>query len=310
MNSNFQSRLAMTIEGITVIANNLRNQHAEQRWYTDRRLDQQDRILVEILKSTGTTEIILQASRDQDTPSDQISNDNSALVHARPSTPEAAQPLGPLRTSLKLTTSYLGNTSCPNHCSCCCHTRTVLQARSLWNAVLGYLFVGYVGSPISRRDCDSITCRRRSTPAIVVEYFFPSWFLMRAIAISFWNGATPKLSLAFPRVIAPESEIFRYIRLGQCDLLKGLFLQGRASPDDVGATTGLRPLSYAISHNQVDVCQLLISEGADPFASNNNAIAEILFASTQRRVPYEMSYKVSFQHPPISNSDHSPASTR
>lgn len=57
---NFQSRLAMTIEGITVIANNLRNQHAEQRWYTDRRLDQQDRILVEILKSTGTTEIILQ----------------------------------------------------------------------------------------------------------------------------------------------------------------------------------------------------------------------------------------------------------
>lgn len=84
----------------------------------------------------------------------------------------------------------------------------------------------------------------------------------------------PTISLSFPRVIPGGSTIFRYIRMGSTEGMKDLFRAGQASAGDICGSSGLSVLSYALMSYAmyggcVEVCEILISEGADPYMVNN-----------------------------------------
>ncbi|KEF55171.1 uncharacterized protein A1O9_08825 [Exophiala aquamarina CBS 119918] len=147
------------------------------------------------------------------------------------------------------------------------------RSRLLSNNILGHCFYGYTGRPLFRQNCDDENCTQRSIPKISVLYSFPHWLIKQAVGICFQREAHPQFSISLIRVIPPESEIFRYIRTGDCDQLGKLLNSGKASAADIGAFTGMSVLTYAVSHYQVEVCKLLIAHSAKPFAPNPSTLA-------------------------------------
>ena len=104
---------------------------------------------------------------------------------------------------------------------------------------------------------------------------------MRAVFLTVSNTLVPSISLTFPRVIPGGSTIFRYIRFGNTEGVKELFTYGQASPADICGASGLSVLSYALMSYAlyggcIEVCEILISEGADPFALSNTALGRLV----------------------------------
>jgi ankyrin repeat protein len=117
-----------------------------------------------------------------------------------------------------------------------------------------------------------------------------SSFVPRISSASFtlytpWNPARPNftinyqsspytgISLTFPRMLPPDSEIFMYIRAGQLEKVKNLLLQGRASILDIAAPFGLSTLSVALSYKRMDIYNFLMIAGGNrchPVPSNTS----------------------------------------
>lgn len=188
--------------------------------------------------------------------------------------PVSAQPhaaMAPRETTIQAV-RYSGS-HCSELCNCSCHITQTTRSRLLSNSFLGHCFYGYTGRPLFRQDCDDENCTQRSVPKISIMYCFPHWLIKQAVGICFQREAHPQFSISLIRIIAPESEIFRYIRTGDCDQLSKLLNSGKASAADIGAFTGMSVLTYAVSHYQVEVCRLLIAHSANPFAPNPSALA-------------------------------------
>ncbi len=177
-------------------------------------------------------------------------------------------------SSIRVTAVHYQDARCRLGCSCRCHRRRVLVASAILNNLVGTMFAGYTGQPFHRQSCDEPACRQRSIPAVTVVYYFPHWFIKRALTFTFFNGATLSISLSFPKIVERGSEIFDCIRFGRINRIKELFNDGLASPADIRDEMGFTTLSYAIFYNQFEVAALLLSAGADPFAPNNTPITE------------------------------------
>lgn len=162
---------------------------------------------------------------------------------------------------------------CSQLCHCSCHITKTTRSRLFANKVLGHCFYGYTGRPLFRLDCDDENCSQRSAPKFSIMYSFPHWLIKQAIGICFQREAHPQFSISMIRIIAPESEVFRFIRTGDCCQLSKILNSGRASAADIGAFTGMSVLTYAVSHYQVEVCRLLIAHSANPLAPNPSALA-------------------------------------
>jgi ankyrin repeat protein len=107
-----------------------------------------------------------------------------------------------------------------------------------------------------------------------------SSFVPRILSASFtlytpWNPARPtfsinyqsspytSISLTFPRILPPDSEIFMYIRAGQLEKVKNLLLQGLASVLDIAAPFGLSTISLARSYKRMDIYNFLMIAGGN-----------------------------------------------
>ena len=147
-------------------------------------------------------------------------------------------------SAVGIRTAHFSRTACTPWCACRCHTQRQWQSPSLMGRVLGSLFIGYSGMPIARLEYDERSCQLRSQPMIYVSYFFPPWFLARAMSmvLSSTPLAGPVLSLKMERTIPGNSDIFTFAKLGEVDELKTLFEQGLASPHDVHFESGITPL--------------------------------------------------------------------
>jgi ankyrin repeat protein len=75
----------------------------------------------------------------------------------------------------------------------------------------------------------------------------------------------PTISLSFPCMRPPDSDIFVFIRHGKIEDIKSLLLEGRASVLDVAAPYGLSTMSLAISYGRMDIYHLLLSAGANSY---------------------------------------------
>lgn len=159
-------------------------------------------------------------------------------------------------TTLTATTAAIGpsprapqyrRNRCEKFCSCNCHRLHHFSTPQMAATMLGWLLVGYSGWPTWGK-CSERLCRRQSIPTIAMAYYFPQWFVGRMIhfvfSVSYMNG--PQVSLAAPRVIGGNSDIFTYSIAGNLEGVKSLFDQGLASPFDVCETNGRTPLHVRI----------------------------------------------------------------
>ena len=73
--------------------------------------------------------------------------------------------------------------SCERSCSCACHSRNQYKSPAMFNKLIGSLFVGYTGLPVSTlpSKCDSDTCVNQVSRDIQVVYVFPAWFMMKTL---------------------------------------------------------------------------------------------------------------------------------
>ena len=252
----------------------MQSQYIKAQSFNNTRFDLQDELLLQLLnlhslRPTHQDNSTIQASENETlslVPRGQSSLSMPVLSDGHP--------FRPAQNSIRVTAVHYQDASCRPGCSCSCHRRRVLVASATLNKLVGTMFAGYTGQPFHRQRCDEPACRQRSIPAVTVFYFFPHWFIKRALALTFFNGATPSISLSFPKIVDSGSEIFRCIRYGYVDRIKELFNDGLASPADIRNLSGLTTLSHAIFHKQFEVAALLLSAGADPFAPNNTLLAE------------------------------------
>ncbi|KAK4651610.1 Ankyrin repeat and SOCS box protein 6 [Podospora pseudocomata] len=117
---------------------------------------------------------------------------------------------------------------------------------------------------------------RPMQPMINGAFHLPHWIASRAIILTLINGPSISVSLTVARIVPPDSDIFRYIQTGNCSGLQTLLLKGQASPADmIESLYGtLDALLFALNCNQYEICQLLLSWGADPHAENSTKLTD------------------------------------
>lgn len=272
-----QISIRVAVNQITVTASDLQTQHIESQRYITGRFDEHGSMLSQILQSQHSTQLMLgETSHALVSQDDSPSRDNS-LQHDTAIPVESPSSYQKMLSGVGFNAIRYQRMSCAANCECTCHHQRLLKPTMILNQILGRLFIGYTGAPFLDRRCDNSLCRRRSVPAVHVIYYFPQWLFMRAVFLSISTSLTPSISLTLPRIIPAGSTIFRYIRLGNTDGVKDLFCQGQASPVDICGASGLTLLSYslmsyALYGGCIEVCEILISEGADPFAVNDKPL--------------------------------------
>ena len=177
---------------------------------------------------------------------------------------------------------------CSDGCICICHHRQNRQTPEFLTRFFGTLFIGYTGLPLIIQPCDIHTCIQRTSPTIIITYFFPLWLLARAlflvIKLSSCDG--PHVSLRVPRIRTDNSVIFTFSSLGNVNGVKQVLQQRLGSPFDVVDFDGFSALMVsmvpcmkydnvliqflAISQFRLDVCELLLKVGADPYQEDFN----------------------------------------
>lgn len=73
------------------------------------------------------------------------------------------------------------NRRCEPFCLCSCHQRQYLGTPKVLQCIIGTFFMGYVGFPGFRNNCDITSCCARQKVAAYLIYTFPRWLMERAI---------------------------------------------------------------------------------------------------------------------------------
>lgn len=150
---------------------------------------------------------------------------------------------------MSLTRGAGGLRTCPPECQCTCHLQTFWKTPKYLQQIVGYLLLGYSGHhPMQQEQCISSCLRKQSRPTHVT-YFFPRWFVSRAISFSISNAVhTPTLDIKLRRVVPESSQLFSLSRFGDVQGVKTLFDNGLASPYDIhfrGGWTALHVCIYS-----------------------------------------------------------------
>ncbi|KAL8723155.1 MAG: hypothetical protein Q9225_000496 [Loekoesia sp. 1 TL-2023] len=177
---------------------------------------------------------------------------------------EKSQELAPV--AIPVHNTLADDPTCWSGCACQCHRRNSLKSPEVLRKISGQLFLGYNGSLVFQQRCNVPNCRTRSATSPQVSYYFPKWFVQKAITISMTKTAfgTPNLNLKVRRVVSEMSDLFRLSRFGDVEGCQTLFSKQQASPDDVNPIGGWTALHFAVDHGSVEFCRLLIQQGADP----------------------------------------------
>ena len=135
--------------------------------------------------------------------------------------------------SIYISTSIL-RMRCSNGCVCICHRRQTRKTPSFLTSFFGTLFIGYAGLPRITQPCDVDACIRRTSPTVMVTYYFPAWLLARAfvLAVKLSSSDEPQLYLRFPRIVSVNSRIFIFAMRGDVNAMKQLLQKRLGSPFD------------------------------------------------------------------------------
>ena len=165
---------------------------------------------------------------------------------------------------------FLYRRPCREWCPCACHKKNQLKTPNFLHSVLGKLYIGYTAVPSLSPPCNINACRGRSQGFIQLSYFFPRWFLSRAVMMSALLHPTggPEMCIRMVTVRNYSDPIFQYCYEGEVDSVRQLLVSGKASVLDVSDTTGHSPLHIAMICGQVEIIKLLLQFGAEQFMEN------------------------------------------
>ena len=126
---------------------------------------------------------------------------------------------------------------CRSDCQCICHVRRKYQSPAFLNRIIGILFMGYSGQPILG-SCNNRTCQRHSSFSLDIAYYFPLWFLRRAIYIiaELSQIGNPTFGPIIRRVILASDPEYNFLKMIRSHDNQGVktMIEGRyISPNDV-----------------------------------------------------------------------------
>jgi ankyrin repeat protein len=164
--------------------------------------------------------------------------------------------------------------TCRPWCSCNCHKRHTIGSSGLMKQFIGSLFVGYSGVLLITEACNEKHCRRRSTFRVIANYQFPKWFWTRALFASVVSDvmAGPAMLLRVPRQVPFTSEAYQHCLNGGVTSLKLPFDAGKASPFDIDLD-GAFLLNSALRYDKYQMCQYLVSKGADLYQEDQSGFS-------------------------------------
>lgn len=166
---------------------------------------------------------------------------------------------------------FLYRRRCRELCPCACHKKTQFQSPGFLKCVLGKLYVGYTAVPSLSPPCNIKACQGRSQGFIQLSYFFPKWFVSRAVMMSalLQPGGGPEMCIRMVTVRDFSDPIFQYCHEGKVDSVREMLVSGKASVLDVSDSTGHSPLHIAMIFGHMEVIKLLLQFGADQFMEND-----------------------------------------
>jgi hypothetical protein len=133
---------------------------------------------------------------------------------------------------------------CPQHCSCRCHRRWWLSSPNLLAQVFGFMLIGYSSSPPDREGCTEKFCTRDSRTPTRIIYHFPTWLVARYFCLDIMTHCNdPQFSLKFPQIVADNSDVFQFAKVGDTEGIRSLFSKGLASPDVINSSWGVALLN-------------------------------------------------------------------
>ncbi|KAG4443535.1 hypothetical protein IFR05_001008 [Cadophora sp. M221] len=114
-----------------------------------------------------------------------------------------------------------------------------------------------------------------------VNYFFPGWFLQRAVTFSLRMSdfERPEYSLKLLHVRSTFESIFRAAGINDAAMVRSLIANNRASVLDVTNDDGHSALHLAVMHSHIEAVKVLLEMKAEPYLEN----------STQE-TPYDMAW--------------------
>lgn len=156
---------------------------------------------------------------------------------------------GPGHT-LQLTFNSYSTKRLVRPCLCSCHNARAFQTPKLLQQAIGRLFVGYVGQFSHFLECKECPCVKINDARVNLTYYFPSWFLVKALGVVYQNTqlAGPSLSLRTYRIVPDDSLVFHFAKLGMTPEIQLLFQDKLASPFDISSKTGRSALHVSFSH--------------------------------------------------------------
>ncbi|KAG8531764.1 uncharacterized protein KY384_003400 [Bacidia gigantensis] len=165
---------------------------------------------------------------------------------------------------------FLRQSKCEQWCNCKCHMYKRTRAPQYIESILGALFFGYTGLPTTIPECSNIRCRRSSEVFLQVNYYFPYWFLARALsmAMKIQRSTIPQFKLRILNLRDSYDEIFQNAISGDSHSIQYLLASGQASVRDISDDSGHTPLHIAVRDSRVEVIRVLLQHGAEPFLEN------------------------------------------
>ena len=123
--------------------------------------------------------------------------------------------------------------SCETACKCQCHVRSVLQTPRWLRFLLGHCLMQYKNIPFTQRmPCDVPICKSNPEMDIQLSYFFPKWFLARAVFGSLcWDtlmGPGASIHLSCPTVVSKTHNVWFALDHGNIAWLQRSFEKERA----------------------------------------------------------------------------------
>ncbi|KAI9736213.1 MAG: hypothetical protein M1834_001099 [Cirrosporium novae-zelandiae] len=159
--------------------------------------------------------------------------------------------------------------SCRSWCSCVCHQKCRFNTPQILRDIFGTLFLGYSGVPFGLLKCSKASCKRNTTFSFQATYYFPSWYFSHSVSLGLINNLSGTSLSITMRPIVRRSELYIFAAQGNVMAVRRLLSNRQAHPNEIHERFGNTALHYAIEFGHPDICEALLTEGADPYIENS-----------------------------------------
>jgi len=132
-------------------------------------------------------------------------------------------------------TPYRGILSPNISCKCVCHQLRVFCSPQVLTKSFGRVIVGVSGHVFSEPTCNESTCHDKSRYSMIITYFFPSWWIAKAIILTCVRNpyGNPTMGLYVRNLLPEHSPMIRAITSGSVTNLQSIFQNHISTPNDM-----------------------------------------------------------------------------